>query len=82
MFLFYGKKKVFYLQWPLSFSQSKPSLRHSGSIHSLSHDPSPNFSLHFLVTGHRPHGSPDAAVQTKTSRGKKKEQKYADIIIY
>lgn len=54
---------MIYLQWPLSLKQSKPSLRHSGSIHSLLHDPSPNLSLHFLLTGHWPHGSPDAAVR-------------------
>ena len=60
------KTKAFYLQWPLSFMQSRPSLRHSGSKQSLSHDPSPNLSLHFLMTGHRPHGSSDTAADTNT----------------
>lgn len=58
------RTKVFYLQGTLSFRQSKPSLRHSGSVHSLLHDPSANFSLHFRFTGQWPHGSPDAAVET------------------
>ena len=58
-----GVKRVSYLHWPWSFRQSKPSIRHSGSLQSLSHDPSANLALHCLVVGHWPHGSPgDAAV--------------------
>lgn len=51
---------LIYLQGPRSFRQSSPSRRQPGTIHSLSQEPSPNLSLHFLLTGHWPHGFSDA----------------------
>lgn len=56
------------MQCPLSFRQSSPSLRHSGAIHSLSQEPSPNLSLHFLLPGHCPHGFSDAGGKNKKKK--------------
>lgn len=57
---------------PLSFRQSKPSLRHSGSEHLESHVPSLNLFIHSVLPGHWPHGSTDVAVETKADWVKKK----------
>lgn len=66
-----------YLQLPRFLLQSKPSRRHSESRHSLSHSPSLNLSLHFLMR-HWVHGSSG----TDAAKTEEKRKYYLDLWIW